>query len=275
MPVNDSACVRFLQWALPQLKLRWAGFRNVHKRVCKHLGRRLAELGLSDLEAYKTYLARHPDEWQQLDRFCRIVITRFYRDKRVFDELATTVLPCLATHALAEDRSTLAVWSIGSASGEEPYTLAILWHLRLAERFAPLRMDILATEIDPRLLERSRIACYPPSTLKNLPAALRAAAFVVRDQGICLRPELRERVTFRQQDIRISLPDQTFDLILCRNLVFTYFELPQQRTILARLLSRLHPGGWLVLGVHENLPAGVVGLDAVSPRLGLYRVPGD
>lgn len=271
--MKDDDCVHFLQWALPQLRMRWAGFRKVHKRVCKRIARRLAELQLADLDSYRTRLTRYPEEWQTLDGLCRVVITRYYRDRLVFARLAEQVLPAMAADAMAHGRRTLRCWSIGSASGEEPYTLAILWRALLAPRFASLTLDILATELDPELLQRSRSACYPAGTLRNLPEALRELAFTPADGLYCLQPAYQAMVTFRRQDVRDEMPDGTFALILCRNLVFTYFDADLQARLLADLVARLIPGGWLVLGVRERLPDGNGGLIEVSGRLGLYRKP--
>jgi len=270
--MHDSDCVRFLQWALPQLQMRWSGFRKVHKRVCKGLSHRLEELSLRDIEDYQQHLARQPDEWQHLDALCRVVVTRFYRDTQVFSELAERVLPDLASRAASEGRRGIRVWSIGSASGEEPYTLAILWYHILAPSYPQIQIAILGTEIDPALIERSHIACYAAGTLKNLPSGLCDAAFDFTDDNYCLKPRYREMVEFRQQDIRTSQPEERFDLILCRNLVFTYFDEAQQRTILQRLLHRLVAGGWLLLGVHEKLPTITYNLKVVSERFGLYQV---
>lgn len=267
----ENDCVRFLQWALPQLQMRWSGFRKVRKQVCKRLAHRLIALGLSDINAYQHYLTRQPDEWQTLDTLCRVVITRFYRDKQVFDELAARVLPQLGSSALANGRMQLRAWSIGSASGEEPYTLAILWRHLLAARLPLLSFSVLATEIDLDLIERSHRACYAQETIRNLPAELRAAAFTVAGDLYCLKPHYQAMVEFRQQDIRTTLPNDSFDLILCRNLVFTYFDELQQRKILQQLLSRLRSGGWLLLGVHEMVPTDTDGLKVVSKRLGLYQ----
>lgn len=272
--MQDTDCVRFLQWALPQLHMRWPGFRKVRKRVCKRLSQRLTELGFADLKAYQHHLSQQPnqsDEWRRLDTICRVVVTRFYRDKRLFAELTERVLPELATRALTSGREMIRAWSIGSASGEEAYTLAILWHRLLAPRFAELQLHILGTEIEPHLIERSLQACYPQGTVKNLPEALRSAAFSMDDDNYCLQSQYQAMVAFRQQDIRTTLPDEMFDLILCRNLVFTYFDEPLQQSTLNRILTRLRPGGWLVLGVHETLPTDVGGLTTVSERLGLYR----
>lgn len=266
----DSDCVQFLQWALPHRQMRWPGFRKVHKRVCTRLARRLNELGLDDISAYRQLLTQQPQEWQHFDTVCRVVVTRFYRDKRVFAELTERILPQLADNAFG--RRQLHVWSIGSASGEEPYSLAIVWQQLLAPRFPYLHLSILATEIEPVLLERSRRACYERATLKNLPESLRSAAFTEAKDGYCLKQIYQELVEFRQQDIRTTLPDEQFDLILCRNLVFTYFDEPLQQQILQQLVSRLRPGGWLVLGVHETLPAQAGGLRQEGERwLGIYR----
>lgn len=272
-PVRDDDCLRLLQWALPRLHMRWPGFRRVRKRVCKRIGRRLGELGLADGNGYRGYLETNAEEWDLLDGLCRVVVTRYYRDKLVFARLADEVLPRLAAEVELAGRDRVRCWSVGSASGEEPYTLAILWHEGLARHSPGLKLDILGTEIDPELLARSRKACYPFGTIRNLPQALRDAAFDNVDGQYCLRPVYRERVAFRQQDIRRDLPEGAFDLILCRNLVFTYFDEPLQQRILTQLLTRLRPGGWLVVGVREALPGRRAELVPDSEQLGLYRRP--
>jgi chemotaxis protein methyltransferase CheR len=79
--MSDSQCVVFLQWALPRLRVRWAGFRKVRRQVCRRVWRRARELGLADLVAYRAYLEEHPEEWALLDSMARITISRFYRDR--------------------------------------------------------------------------------------------------------------------------------------------------------------------------------------------------
>lgn len=91
--MRDADCVAFLQWALPHLRLRWPGFRKVRKQVCKRIDRRCRELGLADIAAYRDYLASQPGEWPTLASMCRVSISRFYRDRAVFDQLAQVVLP--------------------------------------------------------------------------------------------------------------------------------------------------------------------------------------
>jgi len=259
--MKDAQCVAFLQQTLPRLGMRWAGYRKVRRQVCKRIDRRLHALGLADIESYAGYLETHPEEWESLDAFCRISISRFCRDRGSFDRLAQEVLPRLAQGV----SGALRCWSVGCASGEEPYSLRLIWAFCLQSRFPAVTLEILATDADPGLLERARRACYPPSSLRELPRDWIERAFERSDDLYRLRPELRAGVELRCQDVRSELPEQSFHLVLCRNLVFTYFDEPLQRRCLARLAARLEPGGLLLVGAHESLPAGHPGL---RPRAG-------
>lgn len=257
--MKDAECVRFLQWALPQMRLRWRGFRKVRRQVGKRLGRRLAELGVEDLDAYRARLASDPSEWKVLDGLCRIPISRFYRDRAVFDHLFQEVLP-----ALAARHGEVSCWSAGCASGEEPYTLAI------AARHLDLPLRIVATDSESHMLARAAAARYGPSSLRELPRAWREQAFTPEH---VLRPAYREAVRLVREDIRDAMPDGPFHLVLCRNLAFMYFDEALQRAVLAGIAARLSPGGVLVIGQHETLPAS--DLVPCPASLGLYRRPDD
>ena len=259
--MRDDDCVDFLQWALPRLDKRWPGFRKVRGQVCKRIDRRLAELELTGgIDAYRTYLQEHPGEWNVLDGFCRITISRFYRDRGVFEALREHVLPALVAQVQERGDDTLHVWSAGCASGEEPYTLRILWQQCFAGDHPDLSLRIVATDVQEHMLARARRACYPAGTLKHLPDAWRDAAFEERDasedDAFCLHDAYRAGITFRQQDLRTTMPDGPFHLLLCRNLAFTYFTEPLQHDVLDGLTQRLVAGGFLLLGKHERLPEG-------------------
>jgi chemotaxis protein methyltransferase CheR len=264
--VKDADCTAFLQWALPRLGMRWPGFRRVRGQVCKRLGRRMAELGLRDLADYRPLLETDPEEWTRLDGLCRISISRFYRDQGVWRMLEGEILPHLAEMARSQGEGRLRIWSEGCASGEEPYTLALLF--AFGETLSGCRPEIVATDADPRLLQRARRACYPETSLRDQPKRWRAA-FEPFGEEHCLRAEFRGPVRFLEQDIRHECPEGPFDLILCRNLVFTYFETAIQAVIARRLVERLVLEGVLVLGIHESLPESVPML--VQERPWLYR----
>jgi chemotaxis protein methyltransferase CheR len=268
--MKDSECVAFLQWALPRLRLHWPGFRKVRRQVCKRIDRRVHALALTDLTAYRAHLCAHPEEWSALAALCSIPISRFWRDAPVFELLARTVLPALAAAASRRDTRTVESWSAGCASGEEPYTLAMLWELQLAGCWPGVALHVLATDVDCTLLERARQGCYPGSSLRELPAAWAGEAMDERDGLHCVKQRYRAAVEFAQQDIRQALPEADFDLILCRNLVLTYFEPELRREVMGRIVGRLRPGGALVIGLHEALPE-VLGLSPWPGARAIYR----
>jgi chemotaxis protein methyltransferase CheR len=253
---------------LPRLGRRWDGYRKVRGIVCKRLRRRLQTLALADLEAYRGYLGDHPGEWANLDALCAIPISRFYRDRSVFNALGRSILPALVQAARA--RTTLECWSAGCASGEEPYGLAILWGARMQPRFPQIGLHVVATDVDAQMLVRAREAVYAASSLRELPADLRAAGFEPVEGNWRVRDRFRD-VDFLCQDLRDAMPEGPFDLVLCRNVVLTYYAPPVQLAIMRRIVDRLRPGGALVVGIHEVLPEAL-GLLAPWPGIhGVYR----
>jgi chemotaxis protein methyltransferase CheR len=270
--MTDRECVELLQWAAPRLRLRWEGFRRVRGQVCKRISRRVKALGLEDAAAYRARLEADPAEWVVLDSLCRVTISRFYRDHHVFDALREELLPDLLRGARGRGESVFRVWSAGCASGEEPYTVAVLFRFGLVPTFPGLRLELLATDADEALLARARRGCYPPGTLRELPPKWSARAFSLSAEGEqCLAPELRDDITFRCQDLRAELPDGPFHLVLCRNVAFTYFAPPLQREVLTRFVERLVPGGLLVIGAHESLPESASHLERAAGPLPIFR----
>jgi chemotaxis protein methyltransferase CheR len=244
--VSDDDCISFLRWALPRLELRWEGFRKPRRQVCRRVRARAGELGLDGLVTYRAYLEASPVEWAVLDRLCRVTISRFYRDRGVWDALRAELDP----------RS---VWSAGCASGEEAYTAALVWP----------KARVLGTDSDPALLERAARACYTESSLKELPSELRERGL----EGRCVRDDVKRRVTFLGHDVREPPPAGVFDLVLCRNLVFTYFAEELQLEVGRGLAGALAPGGVLVVGSHEAPPAALE-LEPWLPCAYRRRLPG-
>jgi chemotaxis protein methyltransferase CheR len=270
--MRDPDCVELMQWLLPRCGLRWEGFRRVRGQVCKRLARRLSALGLEDGRAYRRFVEAHPEELAIADELCRVSISRFYRDRAVFDALGDRLLPRLAGQVLAAGGARLRAWSAGCAGGEEPYTLALIWQFTVGPAFPALKLEVVASDADPVALARARRASYRWSSLAELPASWRRDAFVERDGLYRLTEELRAPVELRCEDLRAEAPEGPFQLILCRNLGFTYFAEPEQRLLLARLVSRLAPGGVLVVGAREHLPSGAPALVPDPSLPGVFSV---
>lgn len=268
--MTDPELTALLQWALPRMGLRWAGYRRVRGQVEKRVRRRIAALALDGVAGYRARLAEDPDEWEVLRGLCGITISRFYRDREVWDALCDRVLPALAEAACSVGRDCLRCWSLGCASGEEPYTLAIAWQLALAPRYPGLRLDVIATDVDAHMIARGERAEYEDGSLRELPAEWREIAFDQDGELYRLRETFRDAVQLRQQDVRASLPEGEFALILCRNNAFSYFDDAEQERVLERVHACLNDGGFLVLGKDEHLPARS-DLRLGDARLGIYQ----
>lgn len=268
--MTNEECVEFMQWALPHMQLYWPGFRKVRSQVCKRIRRRWETLGLADSRAYRDYLQCHAAEWDVLQGLCHVSISRFYRDRTVFEALERVIMPALAAVAAARPDRTLACWSAGCASGEEAYTLSMLWQLRLAERHPNVALQVLATDVDRDVLKRAALACYPWSSIRELPEDWRAEAFEPGEAGYRLRDRFRATVEFMRQDVCETLPGRTFDLVLCRNLALTYFEPGLRADVMHGIVATLRPGAALVTGLHESLPPGMA--HALRPWPGTHAI---
>ena len=121
------------------------------------------------------------------------------------------------------------------------------------------------------LLARAACGCYPAGSLKDAPRHWLARAFELRDGQYCVLDHLRDGVRFDCQDIRRQAPPGPFDLVLCRNLAFTYFEPELQAEVLGRIATVMTEGGHLVIGGHERLADGH-GFEPVSGAPCLYRI---
>jgi len=269
--MNDDDCVKFLQRALPRLRMRWPGFRRVRGQVRKRIERRFHELDLADVAEYEAHLESCREEWSILDGLCRITISRFYRDQSVGDHIRDVLLPDLAQRARERGAAALRCWSIGCGSGEEPYTLSLIWHVEASSRFPELQLTVIGTDADTTMLDRAEVAVYKDSSLKDLPEVIRRAGFDPHDDSYQLRAEYQQDVEFQRLDVRQERLEGPFDLVLCRNLAFTYFDEDLQRETLSRITETMTDGGALVIGIRERLPSGVSGIVPDRPDLGVHR----
>ncbi|GMV43955.1 MAG: hypothetical protein AMXMBFR64_56710 [Myxococcales bacterium] len=194
--------------------------------------------------------------------------TWFWREPERLDLLADVVLPEVL--ARRGDGHTLRLWSAGCATGEEPYTLAIL----ARERGLADRCRILGTDLSRAALERARAALYRPWALRGLDPVRQAAHFRPAGARFALDPVLRSAVVFAHHNLASGLPPSELpeaDLVLCRN-VLIYMDAPQVRRVAELLWSSLAPGGWLMLGASD--PQLGAPFEVVSTSAGLiYRRP--
>ncbi len=234
----------FLSEALPPLGLAPAALirRNIRRRVM----RRMETQGVHDFHAYLSLLRRNPAEWDALRPLLTVTISRFFRNRRVFETLARHVLSPLA----AKGKPARA-WSAGCASGEEAYTLRILWEGLPGEN--PV-LTILATDIDDACLQRAGEGLYPESSLREVPRPIVEKYFRKEEGRFRLREDIIRSVEFRNHDLQRNPPPGAFDLVLCRNAAFTYFAIPRRIAVTGEIAKAVSPDGFLVIGRTEKLP---------------------
>ncbi|HZU63497.1 MAG TPA: CheR family methyltransferase [Novosphingobium sp.] len=231
------------------------------------LMRKAREVGMANIDAYcDRVLNARPDD-PLLTEFFNAVTTNktdFFREPVHFDYLTTQLLP--ARHAAGQ--ATLRCWSAAASSGMEAYTLAMV--LAEAVQAGLLRdFEILATDLDTRVLAEARRGVYRHADLAAVPATLRAAWFAnARDRRrreARVIPALRSKVAFAQLNLmeaQYGLGDP-LDVIFCRN-VLIYFDKDTQFRVISRLCEVLRPGGHLFLGHSETIHGLDLPLQAVG-----------
>lgn len=242
--------------ALEQLKQKIyeeRGF-NCHLYKDKCLRRRIAvrmrARGESTYGAYAALLDRDAAEYELLLDALTINVTKFFRNQEVWAVIEEEVIPRLFEGAPEPRR----IWSAGSASGEEIYSVSMLLH-DWADRFRRTeeleRFRLLGTDIDRRSLEAARVGSYPELSMGETPERLIERWFH-GGPPYQLDPRIRERVSFEQRDLISGPAEPRQHLILCRNVII-YFDRTIQEALFDRFYEALEPGGFLVLGKVETL----------------------
>lgn len=229
-----------------------------HKRqlVQGRLVRRLRAMKLRDFSEYCELLRRDPHgELGELASAISTNVTAFFRESHHFDLLADELLP----RWIAEKKhgGRLRIWSAGCATGEEPYTLAMVLAEALEKHGGTVDAKILATDLSPQALETARKGVYPIERLEGVSAERRRRWFLrgegQYDQYACVHPRLRELVSILPLNLLHDWPMQgPFDAIFCRNVVI-YFDKPTKQRLFQRYAGLLPDGGYLFLGHSESM----------------------
>jgi len=177
--------------------------------------------------------------------------TLFFRDGAPFELLRAEILPALAERC-RDERRALRIWSAAAATGQEPYSVAILID-QLASVLQGVRVELLATDFSTAAINRARRGAYSELEVqRGLTPELLATYFEMRDNTYTIANTLRRRVIFGEFNLLDSYAALgTFDVILCRN-VLLYFDAPTKKDVMERMASILNPGGYFFLGSTET-----------------------
>jgi len=235
--------------------------------LTRRLGRRLRARGAETYAHYACILDKDPGEYDKLFNDLTINVTGFFRDQAAFKALEESVIPALVRKRARDIR----IWSAGCASGEEPYSIAMLLMEMLGSEISSRDITILGTDIDIQVLKRAREGVFTPKEVQGILPALLDKYFVSGNKGFHVKPALGRIITFEEHNLVSDFPYREMDLVVCRN-VLIYF-LPQLQTqVLERFHAGLGKGGFLLLGKAE-VPVGKARelFRCVDKKAKLYR----
>jgi chemotaxis methyl-accepting protein methylase len=224
-----------------------------YKEKClrRRIAVRMRARGVHAYADYARVLDSDSAEYDRLLDALTINVTKLFRNWSMYEVLAELVVPALWNAGTAP----IHVWAAGCSSGEEPYSLAVLFHrYAAAHGLSRLdRVDVLGTDIDRASLIAAERGVFPESGFEETPAELRERYFSAQPP-FTIAPAIRQHVRFQRRDLLDEFPAASggFQLITCRN-VLIYFDRDTQERLLLRFHEALAPGGFLVLGKVETL----------------------
>jgi two-component system CheB/CheR fusion protein len=236
--------------------------------VGRRIQRRLDMLRIDGVDAYVDQLRHDADELNALYRDLLIGVTQFFRDPGAFEAIERTVVPDILDRVPpGED---IRVWVAGCGSGEEAYSLAILFHEQLAARQRPPNLKLLATDVHPSSLEQASTGIYGESQLSNVSERRLERYFIRRASGYQVSADLRQLIVFARHNVTKDAPFTKMHLISCRNMLI-YLQPQPQRNVISLFHFGLAPGGTLFMGSSESPGALTDEFTAVDEHFKIYR----
>ncbi|OWT80786.1 MULTISPECIES: CheR family methyltransferase [unclassified Achromobacter] len=236
------------------------------RTLMRRVQRRMAVLQCDDVAEYIEQLREQPDEPEQLFREFLIRVTNFFRDHNAFDAVARRIPELLSQDAGKDTR----IWIPGCATGEEAYTLAILFQEALSHAGQSHKVQIFATDLDDQAIRIARTGRYPESIAADIPAALLERYFVKENGEYRVSRPIRDICLFSTHDLVKDPPFSRLSLISCRNLLI-YFAPALQKRVVTLFHHGLRAGGLLLLGTSEAVAADAGLFSTVDKKHRIFR----
>lgn len=220
--------------------------------IKRRLDRRMRILNISEYSKYLLTLRDDRKEFEEIFASLSINVTNFFRDSAVFDRFQLSILPKILSD-LRDNK--IRVWSAGCASGEEPYSIAMMFK-QATEKISNLKVEIIANDVNKFAIEFAQRGIYPAKSVESLPVNVISNNFQQRNSAdnnveYEVISTIKNMVTFKVGDI-LSYAIQYFDVIFCRN-VLIYYEKEAQELIFTKFYNGLKESGYLVLGMDETM----------------------
>jgi len=282
LPTDGGALSTTVQQTLTQIltQLRartghdFSGYKPA--TLLRRISRRMQLTQLTTLTAYLHRLRQDNDEAEALFRDLLINVTEFFRDREAWATLESTVIPQLFAGKGRDD--SVRVWTVGCATGEEAYSIAMLLLEFVEELAAPPTVQIFASDLGKSALDFAREGCYPEAIAADITEARLARFFTKDNSHYRVRPELREVILFTQHNLLQDPPFSKLDLVICRNLLI-YIQRELQEKVFEtfyyalRREGRDHTDGrgYLFLGNAESADGASDLFDTLDKRHRLYQ----
>lgn len=236
----------------------------------RRMARRMAIHNIETATLYADFLQHNPQEIDLLFKEVLIGVTSFFRDAPVWQNLKDVTLPALLARHQAEPR--LRAWTIGCSTGEEAYSLAMVFSEVLEKLPQPhhFTLQIFASDLNPDAIATARRGYYPDSISSSVSTERLARFFSPHDDGYQINSDIRDLVLFTQQDVVLDPPFTRLDLISCRNLLI-YFDQSLQQKLIPLFHYSLRPEGVLLLGSAETVGRFHQLFAPIESKLRLYR----
>lgn len=234
----------------------------------RRVERRMQVRQVSAVSDYFMLLQDDHTELATLRRELLISVTSFFRDEEAFEALANTVIPELVANA--DTHSMIRVWSAATSTGEEAYSLAMLFieEFERARRWPQLK--IFATDVNQHVIEIAASGQYTQTVAAELSGQRLERFFNKTGNSFTVKPELRQCIVFAKHNLLTDPPFTRMDLVTCRNALI-YFKPEAQLRAMHRLQYATRPGGVLFLGSSESISGVAKGFEEINPRLKLFR----
>jgi two-component system CheB/CheR fusion protein len=236
--------------------------------VGRRIQRRADLLRVQSLAGYVEQLRADPDELNALYQDLLIGVTQFFRDPEAFDRLEQEVIPSLLDKLPADEE--LRVWVAGCATGEEAYSLAMLFWDGFAARNRPVRLKMLATDVHQASLEHAGAGIYGEDQLQFVNPRRLERFFTKRSSGYPVSQDLRQLIVFARHNVTKDAPFTKMHFISCRNMLI-YFQPQPQRTVMSLFHFGLVSGGVLFLGASETPGALADEFVSIDDHWKIYR----
>lgn len=236
--------------------------------LLRRIQRRMSITRMSRPSEYLNYLYRHPDEVNLLFQDLLISVTSFFRDPESFEFIAREVIPGLISRT--NENRPVRVWTAGCSTGEEAYSIAILFYEVMEALKVKRDFQIFATDIDGLAIDRAREGLYPQNIAADVNTERLKRFFTREDNFYRVRKEIRDPVVFAVQNVLRDPPFSRLDLLICRNLLI-YLEAEAQRKLIPLFHHTLNPGGYLFLGPSETIGSFSELFSIVSKKRNIYK----